>query len=179
MVRRLGTNSPDGVALSMSQWYPKIAQYDTKGWHPSQYLIREFYGVWANFDVKITIDKNYIIAGTGILQNPQEIGFDYSGIKEVKTKAKNRTWHFKAENVIDFTWAADPDYKHDIVTAKDGKLLHFFYKKYDESWKKIQPEMVKVFNFYNEKIGKYPWDSYSRRRWRYGVCYVYSYKRWR
>jgi peptidase M1, membrane alanine aminopeptidase len=161
MVRRLGTNSPDGVALSMSQWYPKIAQYDTKGWHPSQYLIREFYGVWANFDVKITIDKNYIIAGTGILQNPQEIGFGYNGIKEVKTKAKNRTWHFKAENVIDFTWAADPDYKHDIVTAKDGKLLHFFYKKYDESWKKIQPEMVKVFNFYNEKIGKYPWDSYS------------------
>ena len=40
-------------------------------------LASEFYGVWGDFDVKISIDKSYILGGTGYLQNPDQIGFGY------------------------------------------------------------------------------------------------------
>ena len=158
---RMGRNSSDGVALSLSQWYPRICAYDSQGWHPYQYIFGEFYGDWANFDVKITLDKNYMVAGTGTLQNPEQIGFGYNNIKEVKTRQKTRTWHFKAERVIDFSWAADPAYQHDIVKTKRGIELHFFYKNFPESWKQLQQIMPEVLDFYEAKVGKYPWDHYS------------------
>ncbi len=160
-VCRMGRNNSDGVALSLSQWYPRICAYDSKGWHPYQYIFAEFYGDWANFDVKITLDKNYIVAGTGDLQNPEQIGFGYGGIKEVKTKQKTRTWHFKATNVIDFSWAADPNFQHDIVKSKRGTEIHFFYKTFQENWKKIQAPMAEVMDFYEQKVGRYPWSHYS------------------
>lgn len=163
MIRRTGRNSKDGIALSMAQWYPKIAEYDTAGWHTNQYISREFHGVWGNYDVKISIDKNYILAGTGVLQNPKEIGFGYlpEGQKVLEPKGNLRTWHFKAQNVLDFTWAADPNYKHDILKTTSGKTLRFFYKNQDENWKKIQPELSRVFDFFEQKIGAYPWETYS------------------
>ena len=80
-IRRAGKNNKEGVALSMAQWYPKLAEYDFEGWHADPYIAREFHGVWGDFDVKITIDKNYTIGGTGYLQNPNEIGHGYSSEK--------------------------------------------------------------------------------------------------
>lgn len=90
-VRRSGRNSSEGVALSMTQWYPKIAEYDFEGWHADPYLGREFHGVWGDFDVKITIDKSYILGATGNLQNPQEIGYGYEkeGTKVNRPGGKN------------------------------------------------------------------------------------------
>ena len=163
MIRRAGRNSPDGVALSMAQWYPKMVAYDHQGWHTTEYLGREFYGVWGNFDVKITLDKTYVVAGSGVLQNPNEMGCGYEdkGVKIPQTKAKTKTWHFVAERVHDFTWAADPQFTHDKHTLTDGKTIHFFYKKYPENWKRIQPDMLKVFDYFNTFIGKYPWPQYS------------------
>lgn len=163
MIRRTGRNNPDGVALSMAQWYPKMAAYDYRGWHPTEYIGREFYGVWGNFDVKITIDKDYILGGSGTLMNANEIGFGYEnkGTNVPKTKGKTKTWHFVAPNVHDFTWAADPDFKHDKILLENGKTLHFLYKTQTENWKKIQPELVKAFEFFNILIGEYPWERYS------------------
>ena len=163
MIRRAGRNSPDGVALSMAQWYPKMVAYDHKGWHTTEYLGREFYGVWGNFDVKITLDKTYLVGASGVLQNPNEIGFGYEdkGVKVPTTKAATKTWHFIAERVHDFTWAADPQYVHDKHQLADGKTIHFIYKKYKDTWKQIQEPMLKVFDYYNQLIGKYPWPQYS------------------
>lgn len=165
MIRRAGRNNPDGVALSMAQWYPKMVAYDHKGWHTTEYLGREFYGVWGNFDVKITLDKTYIVGASGVLQNANEIGFGYetSGTTVPKTpkKVKTKTWHFVAENVHDFTWAADPEFVHDKHLLPNGKTIHFLYKKYAENWQRIQPEMIKVFEFFNNLIGNYPWPQYS------------------
>ncbi|NNM19639.1 MAG: M1 family peptidase, partial [Croceitalea sp.] len=128
-IRRSGRNSSEGVALSMSQWYPKLAEYDFEGWHPNPYIAREFHGVWGDFDVKITIDKDYTLGGTGYLQNPNEIGHGYqSPGTKVKTKGKTLTWHFKAPMVHDFMWAADNEYVHDVVPMENGPTLHFFYK---------------------------------------------------
>ena len=75
-IRRSGRNNAEGVALSMTQWYPKLAEYDFQGWHADPYIAREFHGVWGDFDVKISIDADYTIGGTGYLQNP-EIGHGY------------------------------------------------------------------------------------------------------
>jgi hypothetical protein len=79
-IRRSGRNSEENVALSMTQWYPKMAEYDFEGWQADPYIGREFHGVWGNFDVKITIDKDYTIGGTGYLQNKNEIGKGYEDI---------------------------------------------------------------------------------------------------
>ncbi|MBS9774472.1 MAG: M1 family metallopeptidase [Tenacibaculum sp.] len=167
-IRRTGRNSKEGVALSMAQWYPKMAEYDFEGWHTPPYIAREFHGVWGNFDVTLHIDKNYVVGGTGKLQNPQEVGHGY----EDKTKPLNLpkgeklTWHFKGENIHDFTWGADPDYIHDILTTKNGIDLHFFYKKtllpeYLENWKKLQPKTAELMAYFEENIGKYPYKQYS------------------
>ena len=165
-IRRTGRNNEDGVALTMAQWYPKMAEYDFEGWHADPYIAREFHGVWGNFDVTIHIDKKYTIGGTGYLQNPQEIGHGYENkLKKLKPQKGNKlSWHFVAPNVHDFTWAADPNYTHDIVDTKSGTKLHFFYKqdkKYEKSWKKLQPNVVKALSYFNEHIGEYPWKQYS------------------
>ncbi|MDX1542974.1 MAG: M1 family metallopeptidase [Christiangramia sp.] len=164
-IRRSGRNSSEGIALSMSQWYPKLAEYDFEGWHADSYIAREFHGVWGDFDVKITIDKDYILGSTGYLQNPEEIGYGYEkeGDK-VKRKGDKLTWHFVAPKVHDFTWAADPEYIHDKLVAEDGTVLHFLYKDNDEikeNWKNLQPKTAELLAFFNEHIGPYPWDQYS------------------
>lgn len=164
-IRRFGRNNADGVALSMSQWYPKLAEYDFQGWHADPYIGREFYGVWGDFDVKIKIDKNYILGGTGYLQNADEIGYGYrKDGASPKVSGKKNVWHFVAPNVHDFTWAADPAYNHDKVLTGDGVTLHFLYKGDEQTvanWKKIQQAMPKVFTFFEKEIGPYPWKQYS------------------
>lgn len=165
-IRRSGRNNKEGVALSMSQWYPKLAEYDDEGWHANPYIAREFYGVWGDFDVKITIDKNYILGGTGYLQNPNEIGHGYETGEVKKQRGKTLTWHFKAPNVHDFTWAADPDYIHDKRQIENGPMLHFLYKKTMpevnlENWKKLQPITEQLMDYFSTHIGDYPYDQYS------------------
>ena len=165
-IRRSGRNNKEGVALSMSQWYPKLAEYDFEGWHADPYIAREFHGVWGDFDVKLTIDKDYIVGGTGYLQNPQEIGHGYeaTGTKVKKAKGKTLTWHFKAPMVHDFMWAADPGYLHDTLQVEDGPTLHFLYKNHPEiieNWKKLQPKTAEAMEFFSKNIGKYPYEQYS------------------
>ena len=167
-IRRSGRNSKEGVALSMSQWFPKMAEYDFEGWQAHPYIAREFQGVWGDFDVTIHIDKKYTVGGTGNLQNPQEIGHGY----EDKTKklnlqkGKKLAWHFKAPNVHDFMWAADPAYTHDVLTMENGVDLHFLYKKtleanYLENWKNLQSKTAELMTYFNENIGQYPYKQYS------------------
>ncbi|MCM5662144.1 M1 family metallopeptidase [Galbibacter mesophilus] len=165
-IRRSGRNNAEGVALSMTQWYPKMAEYDFEGWHPDPYIGREFQGVWGDFDVKLTIDKDYVVGGTGYLQNPEEIGHGYlpAGKEPKKMKGKTLTWHFVAPKVHDFAWGADPDFIHDTLETPSGTTLHFFYKDNDEikeNWKNLQPKTAEMLAFYNQYIGKYPYKQYS------------------
>ncbi len=152
-IRRSGRNNKEGVALSMTQWYPKLAEYDFEGWHADPYIGREFHGVWGNFDVKLTIDKNYVVGGTGYL-------------KSEEVKGNKKTLHFNAPKVHDFTWAADPDFIHDTIQVPNGPVLNFYYKKdleqkYLDNWKNLQPKTVELMNYFSEKIGKYPFKQYS------------------
>jgi hypothetical protein len=165
-IRRAGRNSKDDIAMSMAQWYPKMAEYDFEGWQTSAYIAREFQGVWGDFDVTIHIDKNYTIGGTGNLQNPQEIGHGYEDKSKPvkKQRGKKLAWHFKANRVHDFTWAADDDYIHDIYKMENGPDLHFFYKNKEENkanWTKNQALTAKAMRYFSENVGAYPWKQYS------------------
>jgi len=164
VIRRAGKNSSEGVAFSMAQWYPKMAEYDREGWNTDPYTGREFHGVWGDFDVKITLDKAYTVAASGYLQNAEDIGKGYSDRKRSKSKNGQITWHYIAPNVHDFTWAADPDYIHDTYPGPNGVTLHFFYKndpEIIENWKKLQSDTAKMMAYYNTKIGPYPYKQYS------------------
>lgn len=136
-IRRSGRDNAEGVRYSMSQWYPKLCEYDKDGWHPTPYIAREFYGVWGDFDVKISIDKSYVIGGTGYLQNPNQVGHGYEAdpAKVVRPAGNKLRWHFVAPNVHDFVWAADPEYIHISKKVRDGMVMHAFYK--------IAPDLLK------------------------------------
>ena len=166
-IRRSGRNNAEGVELSMAQWYPKLAEFDFEGWHADPYIAREFHGVWGNFDVKISIDSNYILGGSGYLQNKNEIGHGYqdSGVTVVHPKKnKTLTWHFVAPMVHDFTWAADKEYIHDVAKGPNNVDIHFLYKnnpKYIQNWKNLQPKTVQLMEVYNKTVGNYPYKQYS------------------
>ena len=161
-IRRSGKLNKEGVDLTMTQWFPKLSEYDEEGWHPNPYIGREFHGVWGDYTVNITIDKNYVVGGTGYLQNADEIGHGYSNDAK-QTNKETLTWRFFAPNVHDFAWAADPEFIHDIKKSKSGVDLHFFYKPdvNVENWKKLQDDSVGLMDYFEEAIGPYPWKQYS------------------
>jgi hypothetical protein len=136
-VRRSGRDNAEGVRFSMSQWYPKLCEYDKEGWHPTPYVGREFYGVWGDYDVNISIDRSYIIGASGYLQNPNQVGYGYEapGAKVTRPAGDKLLWRFNAPNVHDFAWAADPGYTHVSRKLRDGLVVHAFYK--------IVPELLK------------------------------------
>jgi len=178
-VRRSGRDNPtSGVRYSMSQWYPKICAYDEAGWHPTPYVGREFYGVWGNFDVKISIDKRYILGGTGYLQNPQQIGYGYELPGQIveRPAGEKLTWHFVAPQVHDFMWAADPEYIHRTLKIRDSipatktssaipaLTLHLLYKATNEkaeNWEKILSDAARALPFIEKHFGRYPYKQYS------------------
>jgi hypothetical protein len=164
-VRRSGRNSKEGIAYSMTQWYPKIAEYDFQGWHAYQYVAREFHGVWGDFDVKITLDPSYVIGGTGKLQNADKVGYGYEKPgTAVKRPEGDLQWHFVAKNVHDFAWAADPDFTHEINQVPNGPELHFFYQKNEktaDNWTKLRTYGIQMFEFMSPTFGKYPYETYS------------------
>ncbi len=142
-----------GQQYQISQWYPKPAVYDHKGWHPIPYLDQgEFYSEFGSFDVQISLPKNYIVGATGDLQTVDEK--KWLAIKAAATKKKlgiqlnkgemnladkdsvggflfpassteMKTLHYRADNVHDFAWFADKRYLiiKDEVTLESGKKV--------------------------------------------------------
>ncbi len=164
-IRRSGRDNREGIAYSMSQWYPKLCEYDYQGWHANPYIAREFYGVWGDFDVKISMDKSYVIAAGGYLQNPQEVGYGYEDPAQAlrRPAGDKLLWHFKTPNVHDFCWAADPEYTQISIKAQDGSTMRFFWQKgkgYDEQWQKLPAIMDRARTHMNTHFGKYPYQEY-------------------
>ncbi|MXV37352.1 M1 family peptidase [Flavobacteriaceae bacterium Ap0902] len=164
MIRRGGRDNNENIAYSMTQWYPKVAAYDTEGWHLDEYIAREFYAPFANFDVGITLPSNYIVGASGQLQNEDQMP-GYSNTK-VKRNIKTLTWNFKAENIHDFAWAADESYIVEKQAVENGPTLYYLYSKdlektYQDNWKQAQPLVAQFFQITNERFGKYPWDTYT------------------
>jgi len=154
-VRRSGRDNKEGVRYSMSQWYPKMVEYDYQGWNTNPYIAREFYGVWGNYDVTLRMDQSYMVGGTGVLQN-STAPLDKDG---------NKVWNFKGNTIHDFVWFADNNFKHLSKEVRKGLTLHVYYKakdaKADSAWANVLWAAEKVLPYMEKKMGAYPYPQYS------------------
>ena len=150
-IRRSGWMNKEGVEYSMTQWYPKLCEFDHDGWHTEPYIGREYHGIWGDYDVTINLPIGYEVGGTGEL------------VGSIDAAREAGTWRFMAEDVIDFAWAADPDYVHTATTPSDV-TLHFYHQpnaEYDENWDALPEYTAKAMAFLNDLIGPYPYPQYS------------------
>lgn len=163
-IRRSGRNSAEGIAFSMAQWYPKMAHFDQYGWHLDEYIGREFVAPFGNFDVTINIQQDYIVGASGVLQNPGSVkGYQrYAQLKPIDNKV---AWHFKAENIHDFAWGADPKYVVDSAYTSSGTTIYTLHAPTDaenkDNWTQALALTVDFFDFCDDNFGKYPWPTYS------------------
>lgn len=163
-IRRSGRNSKEGVALSMAQWYPKMAHFDEFGWHLDEYIGREFIAPFGNFDITININKNYILGASGVLQNPTEVK-GYVGKPRIKAKENKVQWHYVAKNIHDFVWAADPKFVVDSAKSNQGVHVYTVYIPESDSvktnWKTALGLATEFFDFNSNTFGAYPWPNYT------------------
>ncbi len=170
-LRRSGWMSREGIEYSMSQWYPKIAEYDNEGWHRQEYVAREFYGVWGDFNVAITLPSQFVVGATGECVNPQEVGHGYDKIAGGEKQGQlyptpqlptTTTWRFHASTVHDFAWAADDDYVHEWSTWQDTITLHAFYKRWCAPfWHDAIKYSQHALATYSEVFGPYAYRNFS------------------
>ncbi|HET9261915.1 MAG TPA: M1 family metallopeptidase [Vicinamibacterales bacterium] len=124
----------DDTLFQPTQWFPRIAKFDDlRGWDTSVYLgPAEFYNNFGRFDVRIDVPGGWIVSGTGVLQNPQEVltaqarerlarvlesdevvtivGEDEVGPGTSTAPGERLVWHFSADMVNDFAWATAKNY---------------------------------------------------------------------
>jgi hypothetical protein len=112
-----------------TQWFPRVAVFDDlRGWDPEQYLgPSEFYNNFGRFDVKIDVPGGWIVSGSGVLQNPNDVltaaarerlshvlesdstisivGPAEIGPGQATATGERLTWHFVGDSINDFAWA--------------------------------------------------------------------------
>ncbi len=189
--RRIGRSGYIGNHYDMAQWYPKIVVYDKTGWHPDQFRIGEFYGEFGTYDVSITIPNQYVIAATGIPvegdpgwtrnEKPKHkssrggghpggypdggIQADVSGMKRGRDDAglslSLKTVKFRAVNVHDFAWCADPLYV--VEETRVGEYsVRSFYRQWNRAWAdSVLARTVATMKRYDRMIGTYEWPQIS------------------
>jgi len=180
----------EGDSYQVTQWYPKPAVYDKNGWHPMPYLEQgEFYSEFGDFDVRITIPKNYVVAATGELQNPDEKqwllsrnNFSWEPVKK-KTKGKGgiikttvqkfpvssaetKTLQYIQKNVHDFAWFADKRFivNYDTCQLASGKIVDvftYYTPQEKEIWKTGILNSKRALRFYSSAVGEYPYNIVS------------------
>lgn len=180
----------DGESYQATQWYPKPAVYDKNGWHPMPYLDQgEFYSEFGNFDVSITVPKNYVVAATGELQNAEEkewlktrsnftwkpsVQKQKNTAGQIKTvtasfpesSPETKTLQYKQNNIHDFAWFADKRFivKHDTLGLKSGKIIEIFsYYTSSENtaWTNAVHFTKNAVMHYSDLVGEYPYNIVS------------------
>ncbi len=179
----------DGNAVyTIAQFYPRMAVYnDVEGWQNKQFLGRgEFTLSFGNFDVEITVPADFIVGATGTLQNPKEVltreelkrfeqaknTFDKSVIivsqAEAEQKEQNpetrktATWHFKADMVRDFAFAASRKFIWDAMAVKINDktplAMSFYPKEGNPLWEKESTRAVATTLIsYSKRTIDYPY----------------------
>jgi len=168
-------------SYQMTQWFPKPAVYDNKGWHPMPCLdMGEFYSEFGNFDVTITLPNNYVVAATGVLQTEREKEFLKEQVEKTTAQLANlsnnsvsavqepfpassstlKTIHYTAENVHDFAWFADKRFQvqKSEVTLNSGKTVDtwvFFTQFEQQLWKDAVSYVNRSAKFYSDLVGEY------------------------
>jgi hypothetical protein len=167
-----------GQSYYISQWFPKPAVYDRKGWHPLSYLDQgEFYSEIGSYDVKITLPKNYVVMATGNLQNEiEQMWLDslakadlpkdtlYNRLRP-RSSEEIKTLHFKEDNIHDFAWFADKRWivRKDTVynpgTQDIVATWSAFLPAYQKQWLKATQHLQNTVRHYGKWIGPYPYKT--------------------
>ena len=169
-----------GQNYFITQWYPKPAVFDTKGWHPIPYLDQgEFYSEFGNFDVKITLPANYVVASTGTTTDDTEFfnnrvslttkllaNADAAGNWKASSSEGSKTLHYHAENVHDFAWFASKEFMivKDTARLEEGNQLPvygYFLLKNKKNWARSAFYVKRAVEYRSRRIGDYPWPHAS------------------
>jgi hypothetical protein len=172
----------DGSLYELAQWYPRMAVYDdVHGWNTDQYLGQgEFYLEYGDIDYEVTVPAGYLVAGSGVLQNPDQVLTPAqrtrlaaaaksdstvaivtpeelaSGVARPRRDG-TLTWRFRAERVRDVAWAASPDYRWD-ASSWEGTLAQAFYR---DAAKDTWEDAAKMSRYsileYSTKWFRYPY----------------------
>ena len=140
-------------SFSVTQWYPKPAVYDRKGWHPMPYLeLGEFYSEFGRYEVNITLPKKYMVAATGSLVNTTETDI-------------NKTYFFQQDSVHDFAWFASKDFivSHDTMQLP-GKIINvysYYREAKKENWKNSLAYIKAAIASKSNLLGEYPYNTVS------------------
>jgi hypothetical protein len=162
-IRRAGRNNREGIDITATQWYPKIAEYDYDGWATFDYVGREFHAPFSDYEVNIKIYKEYVIGAGGTLENPLDVkGYDEKANLKAD-KNEKVTWKWKAKNLLDFAWAADRDYTVESFVILDGPKVFYVYQKSEKTkfWGESKPYVTKFFQLMNATFGRHVYPSYS------------------
>gem|GEM_PF-428106 len=156
-----------------TQWYPKPAVYDSSGWHPMPYLDQgEFYSEFGNYEVRITVPANFVVAATGSLVKADSAApqTPAAGRKGMKTPAfpiarENRTLFFRQDSIHDFAWFAGPHYRllQDTCVLPGARVvtIRIFHWKNEKEWANVSGYAKKALRFYSETVGVYPYSTLS------------------
>lgn len=143
-LRRMGAQKVEqGTIFEIAQWFPQVCKYDdVHGWNTLPYLgSGEFYTDFGNYEVSITVPRGYIVSGSGMLENPDDVlsepqrkrldqafGSDEPvwiikpeevGNKDLQPgDASSYTWQFKMEDARTFAWAASDAFIWDACKAQ-------------------------------------------------------------
>ena len=154
-IRRSGWMNKEGVEYSMTQWYPRLCEFDHHGWHSNPYIGREFHGIWGDFEVTLDVPAGYVVAATGVKTSEKTLEGPQGTPRTQST--------FEADDVIDFAWAADPDFMTETVAVGDVdlNLVHQANPDIDSNWTALAGYAAKAMAFINEDIGPYAYPQYT------------------
>ncbi|HEU4716328.1 MAG TPA: M1 family metallopeptidase, partial [Bacteroidia bacterium] len=168
MYKTFGYKHYDGV-----HWYPRMAVYDRKfGWCTDQHLTREFYGDFGTYDVQLTLPNNYILDGTGVMLNENEMlppdlrrKLDISNFatkpwnsapsQVIAPDGTTKTWKFHADNVHDFAFTADPLYRIGEVDWNGVRCIALAQEQHCAGWVSAAAYTARVIEVYSKDFGMY------------------------
>jgi len=169
----------DGPLYEIAQWYPRVDVYDdVRGWNTDPYLGQgEFYLEYGDINFAVTVPAGYVVAGSGLLQNPQEVltaaqrtrlatAAHSDSIVRIITEAESRpvatagtkTWRFRAQHVRDVAWAGAPDFRWDATSWK-GVLTQAYYEwpKAGAEWARAAEETQWTIRTYSQFVLPFPY----------------------
>jgi hypothetical protein len=170
-----------GQAYYISQWFPKPAVYDQKGWHPISYLDQgEFFSEYGSYDVSITLPANYVVMASGNLLDEKENKWlddlaakplpDSNAIKAHRdtfpaSATEMKTLHYHEDNIHDFAWFADKRWlvrKDTVVSPGNNQVVTTwtaFMPSYTQSWKHSTDYLKETVKHYGKWVGPYQYKT--------------------
>jgi hypothetical protein len=160
-INRAGKDNSAGTDFTLTQWYPKICRYDSQGWHTDPYFGREFAGTFGKYNVSISCNKRFVIAGTGLLSNKSYTTNGWADKQNVTQQGEITEWKFVAENVHDFAWAAETEWIHNSIRIDQIDFHFFYHQDYKMEWENLMANWKKAYTICKEEFGEYPYPQFS------------------